>query len=104
MTRKKTYQKGSVKLHRGSWTLRYRELDHATGRWNYCRVCLGKFKDKMAALRAAEPIMARVNGRNNTEPQKLHAELTFKEFVETRWELYRRKAQPNPRLSNCTIA
>lgn len=96
MTRRKNEQKGSVRLHYGVWTLRYRELDHATGVWNFCRVNLGKLKDKKAALRAAAPIMARVNERNNSEPQKLYAEITFKEFIKTRWESYRRTAKHQP--------
>src|SRR5687767_10357457 len=90
MTRKKTYQKGSVKLHRGFWTLRYRELDHTTGKWSVPRIQLGKFKDKKAALKASEPFMAQINERNNSEPKKLYAELTFREFIETRWESYRK--------------
>jgi integrase len=88
MTRKKTYQKGSVKLHRGSWTLRYREIDHTTGKWTFCRLVLGKFKDKKDALKASEPIMAQVNERNNSEPRKLNAKITFKEFVESYWKAY----------------
>ena len=88
MTRRKTYQRGSVKLHNGSWTLRYRELEQTTGKWQTRRVVLGKFKDKKDALKASEPIMARINERNNSEPQKLYADLTFKEFIETRWKAY----------------
>jgi integrase len=88
MTRKKTYQKGSVKLHRGSWTLRYREIDHTTGKWTFCRLVLGKFKDKKDALKASEPIMAQVNERNNTKPKKLYLNITFSEFLKTRWETY----------------
>jgi hypothetical protein len=88
MTRKKTYQKGSVKLHRDNWTLRYRELDHTTGKWKFCRLVLGKFKDKKDALKASAPIMARINERNNTEPAKLYINITFKEFIETRWKAY----------------
>lgn len=93
MTRKKSYQKGSVKLHRDTWTLRYRELDHTTGKWSKPRVDLGKFKDKKDALKAAAPIMAQVNERNNMEPKKLYAELDFKEFIDTRWKLYRKSAK-----------
>jgi integrase len=86
MTRRKTYQKGSVKPHNGSWTLRYRELDHTSGKWTTRREVLGKFKDKKDALKASEPIMAQVNERNNSEPQKLNVRLTFKEFVESYWK------------------
>jgi integrase len=96
MTRKKSYQKGSVKPHRGGWSLRYRELDHATGKWSKPRVELGKFKDKKDALKAAAPIMAQVNERNNSEPKKLYAELNFKEFIDTRWKMYRKAAKHQP--------
>jgi integrase len=88
MTRRKSYQKGSVKPHNGSWTLRYRELDQTTGKWQTRRVVLGKFKDKKDALKASEPIMAQVNERNNSEPKKLHTKITFKEFVESYWKAY----------------
>ena len=88
MTRRKSHQKGSVKLHNGSWTLRYRELDHTTGKWQTRRKVLAKFKDKKDALKASEPIMAQVNERNNSEPKKLNAKITFKEFVESYWKAY----------------
>src|ERR1051325_11486090 len=82
MTRKrKSYQRGNVALHFGVWTLRYRELDHRRGKWLSKRERLGKFKNKTAARRAAEPIMARVNEHNNSDkpPEALH--LTFRWFV-----------------------
>ena len=53
MTRKKSYQKGNVQLHNGVWTLRYREIDHRTGKRITKRERLGIFKNKKAALRAA---------------------------------------------------
>jgi hypothetical protein len=95
MTRRKSYQKGSVKLHNGNWTLRVRELDRTTGKWRLRRYVLGKFKDKKDALKASEPIMAQVNERNNMEPKKLNARITFKEFVESYWKAYtvKRKLQ-----------
>lgn len=96
MARKKSYQKGSVRLHRDEWTLRYREFDHDSRKWNIKRVKLGKFKDKKAALRAAEPIMARVNERNNSAsaPAK-RAEITFREFIAKRWKAYTVSHQPS---------
>jgi integrase len=96
MTRRKSYQKGSVREHNGNWTLRIRELDHMTRSWKNLRVPLGEFKDKKAALKAADPIIRQVNERNNTEPQKLHPEVTFKEFIETRWKAYRKTAKHQP--------
>jgi integrase len=96
MTRKKTYQKGSVRLHYGSWSLRIRELDHTSGKWTTRRTVLGKFKDKKAALKAADPIIREVNEHNNTEPKKLYEELTFKEFINTRWKMYRETAKHQP--------
>lgn len=88
MTRRKTFQTGSVKLHNGNWTLRYRELDHAQNKWKTRRLVLGKFKDRKDALKAAAPIMAQVNERNNAEPRSLRADITFQEFIATRWKAY----------------
>jgi integrase len=88
MTRRKSYQKGSVKLHNGSWSLRIRELDHTTGNWKTRRFVLGKFKSEKDALLTAEPIIKAINEHNKTEPKKLHAKLTFKEFVESYWKAY----------------
>jgi integrase len=93
MTRKKTYQKGSVKLHRGSWTLRIREIDHTTGKWKMRRYVLDNCKDKKDALKASEPIMAQVNERNNTKPKKLYLDITFSEFLKTRWDTYTMQAK-----------
>jgi integrase len=88
MTRRKTYQRGSVRMHNNKWTLRYRELDHTTGEWTTRRKVLGKFKTKTDALKASAPIMAQVNERNNSEPQTLHLKITFKEFAESYWKPY----------------
>ncbi|MFL6213613.1 MAG: tyrosine recombinase XerC [Blastocatellia bacterium] len=102
MTRKrKSYQRGNVALHFGVWTLRYRELDHRTGKWLIKRERLGKFKNKKAALRAAEPIMARVNEHNNSDrpPEALH--LTFRQFVDSRWKAYSVTAQHQPSTLDC---
>jgi integrase len=89
MTRRKSYQKGNVELHNGQWTLRYRELDHASRKWILKREVLGEFKAKKAALKAAEPIMARVNERNNCNaPQRACSEITFKDFITGRWKDY----------------
>jgi hypothetical protein len=100
MTRRKTHQKGSVKLHCGSWTLRYRELDHTTGRWKICRYVLGKFKDKKDALKASEPIMARINERNNNPESSKHRKelsaITFRQFVEGQWKAYTVTARHEP--------
>jgi integrase len=96
MSHKKTFQKGSVELHNENWTLRYRELDHLSGKWKSCRKVLGKFKNEKAAQKAAAPIMAQVNERNNSEPQKLYVEMTFKAFIDTRWKLYRKTAKHQP--------
>ena len=87
ITRRKTYQRGSVSekpKKSKNFSLRYRELDHKTGKWAVRRVALGKFDNISAARLAAEPIMAQVNERNNTEPRKLDTNLTFEEFIKTR--------------------
>ena len=92
MTRSKLcYQKGSVQLHNGQWTLRYRELDHATGKWKWPREILGQFKTKKAARQTADPIMRAVNERNNNPAApKPQPGTTFKEFVETHWNWWKR--------------
>jgi hypothetical protein len=33
MARRKTYQRGSVQLRNGEWTLRYREFNHEKNSW-----------------------------------------------------------------------
>lgn len=98
MTRKrKSYQHGNVQLKNGIWTLRYRELDHRTRKSITKRERLGKFKTKREAQRAAEPIMARVNERNNTDkPLKVQEAVTFKRFIETRWKAYTVQAKYQP--------
>lgn len=102
MTRKrKSYQRGNVALHFGAWTLRYRELDHRTGRWKVKRERLGKFKNKTAALRAAEPIMAQVNERNNSDKPPEVQHLTFRQFVESRWKAYGVAAKHQPSTVDC---
>lgn len=95
--RRKTYQTGNVQLKNGIWTLRYRELDHRTRQWITKRERLGKFKTKREAQRAAEPIMARVNERNNSDkPLKVQEPVTFKRFIETRWKAYMVQAKYQP--------
>ncbi len=88
MTRRKTYQKGSVKLQNGKWTLRIREFIHPSGSWQMRRFNLGKFKDRKDALKAADPNIRRFTERNNAEPQKLFEKVTFREFVEPHWKPY----------------
>ncbi|HWN98691.1 MAG TPA: tyrosine-type recombinase/integrase [Blastocatellia bacterium] len=88
MTRR-SHQKGSVELHNGQWSLRYRELNHATGEWTLKRVCLGEFKSKKAAIRAAEPLMKALNERNSSRSSARNAvAITFDEFIELRWRPY----------------
>jgi integrase len=97
MARKKTYQRGSVQLHRGEWTFRFREFDHTRRKWIFKREKLGKFKTKREAQRAAEPIMARANERNNIDkPMKVQEPVTFKRFIETRWKAYTASAKHQP--------
>jgi integrase len=89
MTRRRSHQKGTVERHNGQWTLRYREFDHTSRKWTMKRQVLGEFKDKKTALKTSEPIMARVNERNNTNDyRKLYSGITFKEFIEKRWRAY----------------
>lgn len=90
MTRRRSHQKGSVELHNGQWTLRYRELNHATGRWTLKRESLGEFKSKKDATRAADPIIKAINDRHSSARSSApHAvALTFGQFIELRWRPY----------------
>ena len=93
MTRRnKSYQRGTVRQKNGVWTLRYRERNRATGKWKTQRVRLGEFKNQSAALRAAEPIMAQANERNNsTKPVRSLKRFTLQQFVDTRFKTYSAK-------------
>jgi len=113
MTRKKrTFQRGSVQehpKHSGIWTLRYRELNHSSGRWKTRRVSLGELTNKTAARNAALPIMKQINERNNSKPsaamlapeteKPVRVEETFAQFVEGKWRAYAAKYEPSTRDS-----
>lgn len=102
MARRKSYQRGNVQFHNGVWTLRYREFDYATRTWITRRERLGTFKTKKEARRAAEPIMARVNKRNNSDkPSKVQSDMTFKQFVAGRWRAYTVSAKHQPSTVDC---
>jgi integrase len=98
MARKKSYQRGSVKKHNGQWTLRYRELDHASGKWINKREILGDFKSEKEARRlVADAIMVGVNERNShAKSCKAHSEITFREFIAGRWRAYTVSAKHQP--------
>jgi len=89
MARKKmSFQKGSVELKNGQWTLRYRLHGKIK------REVLGKFKDKTAARNAAMPIMIKVNEQNNNSkklPVLAHSDVTFREFLDEHWKSYSAK-------------
>ncbi len=95
MTRKRSsYQRGSVSLHNGVWTLRFRQFNHSTQQWTTKREQLGSFKDKKAAQRAAQPRMAEINQRNNMPARP--RELTFEVFIATHWKAYTEQAKHEP--------
>src|SRR5262245_22093347 len=83
--KRKSYQRGSVRLHNGKWTLRYREEGTIK------RVMLGEFKSEKQARREADRIMATVNVTNGKPLQ-----MTFKQFVEGRWQAYTLKKNYQP--------
>jgi integrase len=100
MARRKTYQKGSIALHRGQQTLRYYVFDE-NGSKQYKRVVLegvSKTSSKKDLLKAAEPLMARVNEENNN-PRKAKEAVTFKSFVNGLWATY----QTNEGLKESTM-
>jgi integrase len=89
MTRRKTYQKGSVEIHNGQWSVRFREYNHVTRKWEWKRVGLGQHKGKKSAQKAAEPILSKVNEKNNaTSLRALNQQMTFQAFIEKRWSAY----------------
>lgn len=103
MARRRSYQKGNVQPRAGGWTLRYREFNQATRKWITRREKLGVFKSKKAALRAAEPIMVRVNEQNNSDkpPPQLRSDITFSQFVQGRWRAYTLSAEHGPSTIDC---
>jgi integrase len=86
--RRRTHQRGCVKMKNGHWTLRYREFNHATGQWKTRRLILDNCKTRIEALKAATPIMVEVNEINNTGSDKPEQLLSFKEFVVAFWKPY----------------
>ncbi|GEM_PF-626749 len=89
MTRRKTHQRGCLTFLADEMsTFRIREYDHQSGEWKQRRFQVGIFKHKKDAQKAAEPIRAEINERNNADPKKLYARITFKEFTETYWREY----------------
>ncbi|MEN3334193.1 MAG: integrase [Blastocatellia bacterium] len=94
--KRKTYQRGVVEQKGSYWTLRFRELDHRTGKWSMKRERLGVFKNKTAARRAAEPRMAKINDWNNADRPPEVQQITFRTFVEGRWKAYILSAKLQP--------
>lgn len=104
MTRRRSHQKGSVELHNGQWTVRYRELNHATGKWALKRECLGEFKSKKAALRKASTIIEAINERNNNRAlsSASHAvAITFEQFIDVCWRPYTQTQEHQISTINC---
>ncbi len=103
MTRtRRSYQRGYLQWHRGSWTLRYRERDRQTGEWRPRRTKLEGFDDptkKKAAQKAADDLIAQVNERNNVPIKKQKSkpdDITFRQFAEGRWKAYMISANHQP--------
>lgn len=103
MARKTSFQRGSMELKDGFWTLRYR-VRLGPGKWQDKREQLRdaetyepfpKERDKEAAMAAAER-MVTINKVNN---QTLHAIPTFREFIAASWQHYlvRRKVKESTR-------
>ena len=98
MARKESFQRGSVSIHRGEWTLRYWER-RAHGEWATRRKKLGLAAtvSKKEALKLAESLMSRINDRNSKPSNRSSgptkkAVLTFDLFAERYWQPYMRKA------------
>lgn len=67
MARKNSFQRGSVSIHRGEWTLRYWERT-SDDQWVMRRRRLGldRATSKKEALKLADSLMARINDRNSS--------------------------------------
>lgn len=98
--RRKSYQRGGLQWQSGQWTLCYWLLDQQAGKWLQKRErealkdCTDR-NNKKAALKAAEPFMARINELNNN-PMKVSEALTFADFIKTRWASYLAKVDLQP--------
>ena len=98
--RRRSYQRGSLQWQSRQWTLGYWLLDHRSGKWLQKRErealkdCTDR-NSKKAALRAAEPFMARINELNNN-PVKADNTVTFADFIKTRWASYLAKVDLQP--------
>lgn len=107
MTRKTTYQKGSVQpckgqRNKGQWDVVYRLYDHSSRTWSQKRERLGRYPNKKAAKKAAEPKMARINQHNNcTDARMLYKGITFAEFIEKRWREYEASAKHRQSTLDC---
>jgi len=89
-------QEGYYFEENGIWYLRYWERDHFSGKWKHPKKRLGKFKAEKAARLFGEPIMAEVNFRNNTAPEKLFSDMTFQTFIDGQWQSYQKKNKHSP--------
>jgi hypothetical protein len=96
-----SYQRGCLQWHQGQWTLLYRVRE--AGKMIQRRE-VEAFKaftdrnDKKAAKRAAEPFMEHINARNNNPKFAVSdSQITFSQFIKTRWASYvsKRKMQPS---------
>ena len=94
MARKKSFQRGSVSIHRGEWTLRFWERT-SDDQWVMRRRRLGldRATSKKEALKLADSLMARINDRNSRarpvrSVEKKRTALTFQVFRERYWRPY----------------
>lgn len=100
MARRRSYQRGNVEMHNGVWTLRFRLYNYDTRKWEQKReVIEGDFKNKKAARRATEGRMSEVNDHNNRGKAQRRVEMTFAQFVQTRWKERARTHQPSTMVS-----
>jgi len=89
---RKSFQKGTVELHNGQWTLRFRERDKPSGKWAWKRKVLENCPDETSARAAADLVMEAVNERNNYPGREVYR-LTFARFVVGRWQSYTKSAK-----------
>lgn len=91
--RRGSYQLGSISLHNGQYTVRYRLLDYDTGKMIRKREVVPGAATKKEARERSKSIMDRVNQHNNSpQSERLKraqpGSLKFKDFINGRWQAY----------------
>jgi len=114
---RKSFQRGSLQWHNNQWTLVYWLKDHGSGKHVQKReiaafkLFTNKDADKKAALEAAIEFLKPINKLNSnpkaaaleekSKQEGSEREMTFAEFIKTRWASYVRKQKMQPSTVAC---